>query len=178
MVKFVDAKKTINNELSLLEKIPDKQLLPEDFDTIKCIKKINVEISSVRIQDLKSFDNIIRELYEEVDQVENSTKISSIRSNFLEIITHDSSLLTCISLVCIWSFFWYGTYKRLLSATVTLPYSFPLILRYNLPNWISYKIAKAFTKMNSVKSRIRILFKNLDSINSVIDMYEKFYKRP
>jgi len=101
MVKFVDAKKTINNELSLLEKIPDKQLLPEDFDTIKCIKKINVEISSVRIQDLKSFDNIIRELYEEVDQVENSTKISSIRSNFLEIITHDSSLLTCISLVCI-----------------------------------------------------------------------------
>jgi hypothetical protein len=59
-----------------------------------------------------------------------------------------------------------------------LPYSFPLILRYNLPNWISYKIAKAFTKMNSVKSRIRILFKNLDSINSVIDMYEKFYKRP
>ena len=60
MVKFVDAKKTINNELSLLEKIPDKQLLPEDFDTIKCIKKINIEISSVRIQDLKSFDNIMR----------------------------------------------------------------------------------------------------------------------
>lgn len=101
MIKFVDAKKRINNELSLLEKIPDKQLLPEDFDTIECIKKINVEISSVRVQDLKSFDNIIRELYEEVDQVENSTKISSIRSNFLEVITHDSSLLTCITLVCI-----------------------------------------------------------------------------